>query len=336
MATPAGVIVTRPVPAASAGPDLNRVMLGSEGVLGIITQATMRVHPAPEAKHYSGLFFRSFEDGIAAIHDCVERGLAPSMIRLQDSTETEFAFHMKAPPAGLGAVIQRAVKAYLRAQRYIAPCIMVVGFEGSAESVRDRRRRTLRAMRRHGAFPLGEKVGSSWAKDKFNLPYLRDYIMDRGVMCDVAETSTTWSNLLPLYRAVTGAMSARFEEAEGGKGLIGCHISHTYPNGACLYFTYCAKQIPGDELAQYRAYKTLVTDTILRHGGTLSHHHAVGYEHLPWIADEISATGVRALSALKASLDPTGIMNPGKLIPASQLGAVTRPATDARLARARG
>ena len=315
MVTPAGTIVTRAVPASSAGPDLNMLMVGSEGVLGVITEATMRVHPAPEVKDYRGFLFKNFEEGVACIREMIERKFLPSMVRLQDEGETELAFNMKAPKKGLEGVINKGVKAYLKRAGYSKPCIMVVGWEGYAESIIDRRDQCLQILKKFHAFPLGKSVGTSWSKDKFNMPYLRDYVMDRAVMCDVSETGATWTNILPLHTETLRAIKQKFAEDHDGAGYVGCHISHTYQTGSCLYFTYAARQQPGRELEQYYDYKARVTDAFMRTGGTLSHHHAIGYEHMPWMEAEVSATGVEALRALKAKLDPKGILNPGKLIP---------------------
>jgi alkyldihydroxyacetonephosphate synthase len=314
MVTPAGTIVTKAVPASSVGPDLNRLMLGSEGILGVITEATMRVHRVPAEKDYRGYLLRSFADGVRAIQECLERGLTPSMVRLQDSGETELAFHMKAPAMGFKGWLQGRVKEWLKSRGYLEPCILILGFEGEREAVAYVRRRAVRILKKHGAFALGASVGKTWSEDKFNIPYLRDYVMDYGCMADVAETSTVWSNVLPLYDATIAAVKARFAEADG-TGYIGCHISHTYRTGACLYFTFAARQPNGSELEHYYGYKRLLTDTIVRLGGTLSHHHAIGIEHRPWIEEEISPAGLRALAALKASLDPNRVLNPGKLLP---------------------
>jgi alkyldihydroxyacetonephosphate synthase len=314
MVTPSGTIVTKTVPASSAGPDLNRIMVGSEGILGVITEATMRVHKTPAVKDYRGYLFKSFADGVRGIQESLERGFTPSMIRLQDGGETELAVHMKAPKNGLGGWIQSRVSSWLRSRGYTEPCILIVGFEGEEAAIAGARRRVPRILKKHGAFPLGKSVGNTWSTDKFNIPYLRDYIMDYGCMADVAETSTLWSNVLPLYAGTVEAIKARFRR-DDGTGFIGCHISHTYQTGACLYFTFAARQPQGRELEHYYEYKQLITDTILGLGGTLSHHHAVGTEHRRWITQEISATGLQALDALKASLDPNCVMNPGKLLP---------------------
>jgi len=177
-----------------------------------------------------------------------------------------------------------------------------------------------RILKKQRGFHLGTRVGQSWSREKYNLPYLRDFVMDYGVMADVAETSTVWSNVLPLYRAARKTLEDRFR-ADGRSFYLGCHISHTYKTGCSLYFTFAAWMTPGKELEEYYRYKRLITETFVTHGGTLSHHHAVGIEHLQWMAREVTPTGVRALEGLKAALDPKGIMNPGKLIPPRAPGA---------------
>lgn len=321
MVTPAGTIVTREVPASSAGPDLNHVIMGSEGVLGVITKATMRVHRAPAVKDYRGFLFKKFEDGVAAMQECIERNFVPSMIRLQDAGETELAMHMKSPKAGLEALITKGVKIYLKRKGYTAPCIMVCGFEGNTEAIDHPRKMAFEIMKKHGGFPLGDSVGKTWQKSKYDMPYLRDYVMDRAIMCDVSETSATWTNVLPVYHGTIKAIKAKFKADNAGAGYVGCHISHTYKTGACLYFTYAAQQTPGKELEQYYGYKKLVTDEFMRLGATLTHHHAVGYEHMAWMKQEVGATGLEALRALKAKLDPKGILNPGKLIPQAEASA---------------
>jgi len=320
MVTPTGTIITRTTPTSSAGPDLNRFVVGSEGILGVITEATMRVHKSPEVKDYRGFLFPSFEKGVEAIRECIEKNWIPSMIRLQDENESQLAFNMKSPKKGFEALIQKQVKKFLLATGYQKPCIMIVGFEGDLKNTQVMSHESIKILKKHRAFSLGKSVGKTWSKDKFNIPYLRDYMMDYAVMVDVAETAAVWSKLLNVYHKTIDEMKKRFsEDANGtGKGYIGCHISHTYQTGACLYFTYATKQIPNKEMEQYYGYKKLITDTFLKNGATLTHHHAVGYEHSPWMETEVSATGLRALKAVKEELDPKNICNPGKVLPVEE------------------
>ncbi|MES2614196.1 MAG: FAD-binding oxidoreductase [Bdellovibrionota bacterium] len=315
MVTPTGTIVTKTTPASSAGPDFNRVIAGSEGILGVITEATMRVHKSPVVKDYRGFLFPSFAKGVAAICECLDKGYAPSLIRLQDEAETQLAFNLKSPKKGIEAVIQKQVKNFLKLTGYKTPCIMIVGFEGETKPTEFLAQEAVKILKKHRAFPLGSGVGKTWSEDKFNVPYLRDFVMDYGVMVDVAETAATWSNILNVHTKTLECVQNKFAQEAGGAGYIGCHISHTYQTGACLYFTYAAKQVKNKEMEQYYEYKKLVTENFMNNGATLTHHHAVGYEHSPWLEREITATGVKTLKALKNSLDPKNILNPGKLIP---------------------
>jgi alkyldihydroxyacetonephosphate synthase len=157
---------------------------------------------------------------------------------------------------------------------------------------------------------LGAGVGRQWLAERFALPYLRDVLLDRGVMTDTLETATLWSNLEALHAKVTAAL------AEAGAGYVMCHVSHVYPAGASLYFTFLARQEAGVEqqMEQWRRIKVAATGAIMAGGGTLSHHHGVGYEHAPWMAGEVGPVGVAAIAALKSALDPAGVMNPGKVV----------------------
>ena len=167
-------------------------------------------------------------------------------------------------------------------------------------------------FRRHGAVPLGSGPGRAFQHGKYDFPYLRDFLLDRGVMADVSETAILWRNLLPLYESASRAIQAAID-AEAVPGIVGCHMSHTYHTGASLYFTFGMRATPGQEMAQYLRVKKAAEDAFLAGGATLSHHHAVGYEHLPWLEADISPAGMTAIEALKRGLDPSGVMNPGKL-----------------------
>ena len=313
--TPSGEILTRTIPASSAGIDVNRFIIGSEGILGVITEATMKVHPIPAVKDYFGFLFKSFDDGAHAIHQCYQSGMVPSMFRLQDAKESELAMSLKPVKKGLKSFFEKLIKTYLKRKGYTSPCIMVVGFEGEKKKTTFIKKQVFTILKQWGAFPLGKSIGKTWSKHKYNIPYLRDFLMNYHCYADVAETAATWTNLLPLYHKTIEAVNNKFKQQNYYKGWVGCHISHSYHTGACLYFTFGGVQKPGRELEQFYEIKECFTDTFMKNHGTLSHHHAVGLDHLPWLEEEVSPTGIKAYKGLKQALDPNKIMNPGKLIP---------------------
>ncbi len=316
--TPTGIIEIRPLPAASNGPDLNRLLVGSEGAFGIITRATMRVHAIPEREDYRMLLFPTFQDGFTALHESVQRGYMPSLARLSDEAETELMFAAKRPATGIRAWIQGPAKRLLEARGYGRPAALVVAFEGPGRLTRELQRGAMAIFKEHRAFDLGAGPGESWKESRYDVPYLRDYMMGYGTIADSFETATVWSNLMPLYEASTEILRRVVREVTGFHGYIGSHISHLYDTGACLYCTIAVRcreeSTPEEAIEQYAEIKRVVTQTFVSGGGALSHHYGVGYEHRPWIERELSERGVASLRQLKAALDPDGIMNPGSLL----------------------
>jgi alkyldihydroxyacetonephosphate synthase len=215
--------------------------------------------------------------------------------------------------AGDGGFKGKFGRGYIRARGYTGGCLGIFGWEGEAEDVRQRSGDTLALLRRAGGLPLGGSPGRAWALGRFAAPYLRDDLMTLGVMVDTVETAGRWSLLLELRDNVDAALRRSLGDL-GTDPLVMCHISHLYESGASLYFTVIARQHDGHEIAQWQAAKSAATDAIIAGGGTLTHHHAVGRDHAPWLEHEIGRTGVEALRAIKARLDPAGVMNPGKLI----------------------
>ena len=309
-ATPAGDIETRAVPATAAGPSLRELIVGSEGVLGVITEATLRVRPLPEVRRYEGWSFRSFAQGAEAFRAMEQRHAAPDVARLSDEEETRMAMAL----ASSGSAAERVGKAYLRLRGHERGCIAIVGWEGEADDVERRRSLTRAVLREQGGVALGSRPGQSWLRSRYEGPYQRDALLDHDVMVETLETSASWTNLLMLWGRVGDALRMALGE-RGTPPLVGCHISHVYPTGASLYFTFLARRQSGQEIDQWRAAKTAASDAILAAGGTISHHHAVGRDHAPWMTDEVGELGVAVLRAAKERLDPTGIMNPGKLLP---------------------
>lgn len=317
MVTPSGTIVTRTVPKCSNGIDVNHLCIGSEGILGVITEATMRVHRLPERKAYYGYLFPDFESGVAATHECVRRDLMPVITRLNDPFKTQLSFAFKQRTTPFKQRIANGMKWYLRHVKGIdfsKCCMMITAFEGEAAAFRQRRAEVNDIYRRHGAVSLGDSPGRSFEKSKYDFPHLRDFVMDRGIVADVSETATVWSNLLNLHAKASEFIAQAIRDT-GSPPWVGCHVSHNYHAGASLYFTFGAAPHRGRELEQYLYVKKAAEDAFLKYGGTLSHHHAVGTEHLPWIEEDLSPTGLLAVRALKSGLDPKNIMNPGKILP---------------------
>ena len=192
-------------------------------------------------------------------------------------------------------------------------CLAITTFEGTAAHAQSRHDETRAVLAAHGGTSLGEEPARAWEHGRFNAPYLRDALLSAGALCETLETATNWSNVPALKDAVTQALTDSLADS-GTPALVLCHISHVYPTGASLYFTVVAGQ-RGNPIEQWRTAKAAASDAMVRTGGTITHHHAVGADHRPWMADEIGDLGVAVLRAVKAALDPTGILNPGKLIP---------------------
>ena len=207
-----------------------------------------------------------------------------------------------------------AVRGYLRLRGHGQGCLIILGWSDRRDQIALRKAMATRVLREHGALKLGARPGEAWAHGRFSGPYLRDDLMDRGVMVETLETSATWSAMPGLYAAVGQAL----RDALGDRGtppLVLCHISHLYETGCSLYFTWIARQEPDRELEQWRAAKEAASRAITSHAGTITHHHAVGTDHRPYMADEVGNRGVAMLRALKDVVDPTGVLNPGKLMP---------------------
>jgi len=297
VATTSGLWSVGTAPASAAGPDLRQLVLGSEGTLGVITDVTVTVRPVPDRRVYETWRWPSFEAGADAMRALVQDDLNPTVLRLSDETETSINL---SDPSAIGLSDAGGAQ-------------MVCGYEGSVTRVARMRAEVAEALRLAGGHLAGEDGGAAWSKGRFAAPYLRDALLDEGVLVETLETATVWSNLQHLYAGVKAAVTAA-ASAQGTDPLVLCHISHIYRAGASLYFTVAMREA-ADGAAQWAPVKRAAGDAIRDAGGTITHHHAVGRDHKPWLADEIGAPGVAALRAVKRALDPEGILNPGVLVP---------------------
>ncbi|MDY6999467.1 MAG: FAD-binding oxidoreductase [Actinomycetota bacterium] len=296
--TPAGTLELGRAPSSAAGPDLRQLIVGSEGTFGVITRVRLRVHPVPEATRYEAWSFPDFATGADALRAVVQTGTGPTVLRLSDEAETG---------------VNLATTESIGEQQITGGCLGITVFEGTEAHVAARHSETRDLLTAMGGTSLGEPAARAWEHGRFNAPYLRDALLSAGALCETLETATTWSNVPLLKAAVTEALTGSLADS-GTPALVMCHISHVYPTGASLYFTVVAAQ-RGNPIEQWRAAKAAACEAMVRNGGTITHHHAVGIDHRPWMREEIGDLGVELLKAVKATLDPAGILNPGKLIP---------------------
>jgi alkyldihydroxyacetonephosphate synthase len=293
--TPGGTWASRRLPGSGAGPSPDRLLLGSEGILGVITEAWVRVQPRPSHRAGRTVRFESFRAGADAVRAVVQEGLRPANCRLIDALEAE---SIPTHPAGDG---ERAV--------------LVLGFESTDHDVEHDLARALELCRAHGGDPdeatggAGSGAGA-WREAFLRMPYLRDMLVRLGILSDTFETAITWERLPAFHEAVVGATRA----ALGDRARVTCRFTHVYPDGPAPYFTVLAPARRGDELEQWLEMKSAASDAILAAGGTITHHHAVGRDHRPWYDKQRPEPFAAALRAAKAAVDPEGVLNPGVLI----------------------
>jgi alkyldihydroxyacetonephosphate synthase len=311
VATPVGDLDLGRSPASAAGPDLRQLFLGSEGALGVLTEVTVRIRAVPAVTAYRAWTFPDFAAGASALREATQRGIRPTVLRLSDETETR---------------VNAAMGGHLARMR---GSLAVATFEGTTPAEAHATRDALDAVFAvHGAKSRGEDPARSWERGRFASPSLRDTLLDIGVLAETLETAATWTDLPGLKASVTDALTETLQ-ASGTKPIVMCHISHVYPAGASLYFTVVAALTP-DPQAQWARAKDAASRAIGAAHGTITHHHAVGRDHRPYLAAEIGDLGTGILQAVKRTLDPRGIMNPGALVaPAAETDAAHASGTGA-------
>ena len=293
--TPAGVLDLGRAPESAAGPDLRQLLIGSEGVFGIITRVRVRVHPVPEATRYEAWSFPDFATGADALRAVVQTGTGPTVIRLSDEAETG---------------VNLATTESIGEQQVTGGCLAITVFEGTEAHVESRHAETRALLQARGGTSLGEAPARAWEHGRFDAPYLRDSLLSAGALCETLETATNWSNVPALKAAVTEALTSSLAES-GTPALVLCHISHVYPTGASLYFTVVAGQ-RGNPIEQWRKAKTAASDAMMRTGATITHHHAVGADHRPWMRDEVGDLGVAGAAGRQGHARPGRNPQPGQ------------------------
>ena len=308
---PAGTLILPPFPASAAGPDLREIVLGSEGRLGILTEATVRVTPLPECEEFPAVFFPTFEQGQEAVREIVQARLPLSMLRLSTAAETETTLAL-AGHERLIAALER-----LLALRGVGEGkgMLILGLTGKEALVRMARREALGLARRHGGVCVGRIFGRQWYKSRFRTPYLRNTLWEMGYAVDTLETACDWTTLPTLLPAIEEALRGAIEES-GEQVHVFSHLSHLYPYGSSLYTTYTFRLAadPEETLHRWQAMKGAASRAIVAHGGTISHQHGVGLDHRPYLAAEKGELGMRVLREVCRVLDPGEVMNRGKMV----------------------
>ncbi len=301
--TPRGLFETRRVPGSGAGPSPDRLMIGSEGALGVITEAWMRVMDRPRFRARASVRFTDFTTGAAAARALVQSGLHPTNCRLLDATEAAIA------RAGDGST-----------------SVLLVGFESAHHPVDLALERGLECCADHGGAPDEGRAGAdaegeggpdaaeAWKRSFLRAPYLRDALVALGMLNETFETACTWAAFPDLAVDVRTAVQEALDEVGAGSGVLTCRFTHVYPDGPAPYFTVVAPGRPGARIEQWATVKQAASEALLRSGATITHHHAVGRDHMPWYERQRPELFGDALRAAKSALDPTGILNPGVLI----------------------
>jgi alkyldihydroxyacetonephosphate synthase len=314
---PGKVLEVRPLPHTSTGPSVREMVLGSEGRLGVITEVTVQVHRIPEVRVILGYLFPSWEAGLAAMQEISTSDAHPSITRISDAKETAFSFatRKKSSKISISSLISKGLMKVLerRGWKLDEVCLSFIGYEGGKAHVARQKKIVKDIVSKHGGILLGKGPGELYDQKKFDTPYIRDFLLDRGAIGDVSETAAPWSKLLQLYRNVMTAAEKVYAQL-GVTGWIMCHLSHSYHSGACLYFTFAFKHDGVDPLSQYEPLKNAIQQAFVDSDGTLSHHHAVGTEHAAWLEQDISAPGVHMIDGLFTAMDPGRNFNPGKIV----------------------
>ena len=312
METPVGTLTLPTLPAASAGPDLRELVLGSEGRFGILTEATVRVTPLPEHESFHAIFLPDWDAAEAAVRTLVQRKLPLSMMRFSNGIETQTNLSLAGHTLLIGWL-----------ERYLAlrgcrddKCMLMLGVTGDRRSAPQALREARRTLSAFGAVYIGTAMGSKWLSNRFKGPYLRNTLWDQGYSADTIETAVDWPNVKPLMLAMEQA--ARDVFAQYGERVHAfTHLSHLYPQGSSIYSQFVWATAAGGFAANFERWQKLkaaVAATIAAHGGTVSHQHGVGRDHAAHLADEKGPLGMDTLAQLCRHFDPKKIMNPGKLL----------------------
>ncbi len=309
--TPIGALDLPPFPASAAGPDLREVILGSEGRMGVITRAGVRVRALPQFEAFYAVFFRDWEAGVAAVREMAQARVGVSMLRMSDALETETTLRL----AGKDNLIEWA-KRGLSAARYGSDrALLIFGVTGTRHRCWSARADVEQIARAQGGLSVPFVIGAMWRQTRFRTPYWRNTLWERGYAVDTLETAVPWSRVLPTADTIRAVLRDGLAQL-GERVLAFAHLSHVYNDGASIYVTFLFRraQDSAETLRRWQTLKDAASRAIVAQGGTISHQHGVGVDHAPYLGAEKGAVGMKMLDAVCRALDPEGVMNPGKLV----------------------
>lgn len=315
--TPQQISETPPFPASATGPDQEEMIVGSEGILGIISQARIKLKPLPEQKYYTAILFQNFAEGMETCRKIIQSGLRPATIRLSDEEEAEFIFSLrKRKPDKLSNFIQEAGLSWLGEFGYRAGkrSFLILGFEGSKRQVSFQKKSVRQILKSFKTFQLGKSTAQTWYQYRFENPYLRDILLDYNILVDTLETSTEWENATDLYQQVGETIRNTYQKLRI-QGIVMAHLSHLYSTGSSLYFILLALPHTRREIEEWKELKHAACNAIVQSGGAISHHHGIGLDHRQWLEKNIGKTAVDWLRQIKQQVDPENVLNPNKLLP---------------------
>jgi alkyldihydroxyacetonephosphate synthase len=309
--TPRGELIMPSFPASAAGPDLREMVLGSEGRLGILTEACVRISPIPEREEFHAVFFPDFQLGVDAVKQILSSGLSLCMLRLSTANETTTTLALAGHENLIGTLERLLVIRGLGKGK----CMLLLGFAGKSALIRTNRSAALTISAKFGGVHIGKTFGEQWHKNRFRTPYLRNALWEMGYGVDTLETATDWSNTSRMVDQIEVALQSSMSDF-GESVHIFTHLSHVYPYGSSVYTTYLFRLAmdPDQTLDRWHAMKSAASQAIINLGGTITHQHGVGLDHIPYLTAEKGPLGVATISSLCHQFDPKGIMNPGKLV----------------------
>lgn len=315
MVMPGQILNLRPLPSTSSGPSVREMVIGSEGRLGIITEAWVHVHRIPEVREIQAYFFRSYADGLKACREIVESDASVMMARVSDPLETQYIMANGKASGKLSSLVSKGISKVMESKGWDLENIAMsfIGFEGSPNHVRYEKGLVNKIVKANHGMNVGKGPGALYDQKKYDTPYIRDFMLDHGMVCDVSETTTPWAYAEELHTRVQKAV-AEAAASRGKVALVFSHLSHSYHSGACQYFTFAIADDTEESLITYDVVKRAIQQTFVDYHGTVSHHHGVGEEHSPWMAEDISEAGVYIQRKLFEGVDPGNNLNPGKII----------------------